>query len=46
MSFDHVLNIFCNGDSRISPDEHFDPAVLRAFSRFERVMSRMYADVV
>lgn len=45
MSHDQVLNIFSNGDSRISPDEHFDPAVLRAFFRFERVMAGIYADL-
>jgi len=44
MSHERVLNIFCNGDPRISPDEHFDPAVLRTFFRFERVMSDIYKE--
>jgi HD-GYP domain-containing protein (c-di-GMP phosphodiesterase class II) len=45
LSHEQVLKIFCNGDSRISPDEHFDPAVLQAFFQLERVMAGIYAEL-
>ncbi len=42
LSHEQVIDIFRNGDARVCPQEHFDPAVLRAFFRIERFMAGIY----
>jgi HD-GYP domain-containing protein (c-di-GMP phosphodiesterase class II) len=45
LSHEQVLEIFCNGDARVRPQEHFDPTVLRAFFRIEQSMAGIYTDL-
>lgn len=44
MSHDHVLEIFRNGDNRVNPLAHFDPAVLSAFFQIEQSMAGIHAE--
>ena len=46
LSHEQVLNIFRYGDIRISPVDHFDPAILQAFLRIERSMARIYTEFI
>ena len=45
LSHEQTLEIFRSGDSRIRPDRHFDPSVLRAFFSIEKFMAGIYADL-
>jgi HD-GYP domain-containing protein (c-di-GMP phosphodiesterase class II) len=46
LSHEQVLEIFCNGDARVRPQEHFDQAVLRAFFCIEQTIAGIYTDFV
>lgn len=42
MTHEETLGVFRNGDDRINPAAHFDPAVLAAFFRIEHMFEMIY----
>ena len=42
MSHEEALDVFRNGDDRIDPAGHFDPAVLAAFFKIEHMFDMIY----
>ncbi|QXE87914.1 HD domain-containing protein [Geomonas nitrogeniifigens] len=42
MTHEETLDVFRNGDNRINPAAHFDPAVLAAFFRIEHMFEMIY----
>lgn len=42
MTHEQALGVFRNGDDRINPTAHFDPAILAAFFRIEHMFEMIY----